>query len=812
MPVANRGSGEKKFKCPECDKSFSRTEYVKRHIKTAHTGERPYVCSLCSASFARTDLLTRHEKACVKSQDQPATAKPRKRMPPTESRSNSNEPSPPQDLKPAAMPFEFTSSMPVPGFTLPAKTDGAPSQSSSNVVYGSSAAGSTSSTSLPPLAMSTSSSYSSSNNSPATMSASYTLSAAQSAPMFSGVIDPPVVPMTATSNPLFGNVTAQDQTLAPGVSRSLSQDELLASEVLEDLLRSPPNFGFPSPPPFSATSDDCATGSGGSSSDDNSPFAPTPPTDSWSGGDLLPTTGLGQVSAWDMYDGAEGGIENSPAALMLADYFNKGGTGGISALDLGFKYEPSIFPDHLYEYQPMLHDDVDRKFYMPPSKFHIGYLMSYKIPSISTLSKYGKQAAEKFLPTVPVVHRGTLKMDEMPGHTAFALTVAGASYSTEGESFSNEMLVEKRVYLVRNFNKDSTTAEEQFSYMQSMLLYQLLGLFHPDEHQRVLSQTFQGALVSMLRQLDLPNKIREASKMTPSYSLSGAELDKEWKRWVQVETWRRVCFLVFLCDLEMASKFGTQPYLSFTDVAADLPSSESLWNAQSADEWLPRICSPLNPTSVSFLEAISTLLDPVDPTPFEAKGILLAELSRLDQFPLLILTRALSFLQTKTEQALAQIDPVRMLTGGIGLMDGRESDHRVMLRNIQKARERLRRIPGGHARGNGEGWFAEAMPCAAKAAAGQQPTPPSDKPSPPFQGTTTTTSTTSSLSGSPSMTDTAESWMAIQNMTPEHVRLAQRRSSFIMNELPQFMAPQVGASVGGADNDASQMTGLYSLF
>lgn len=40
-------------------------------------------------------------------------------------------------------------------------------------------------------------------------------------------------------------------------------------------------------------------------------------------------------------------------------------------------------------------------------------------------------------------------MSEMPTHTAFALTVTGAAYEPAGETFSNEMLVEKRVFLVR---------------------------------------------------------------------------------------------------------------------------------------------------------------------------------------------------------------------------------------------------------------------------------------------------------------------------------------------------------------------------
>jgi hypothetical protein len=34
-------------------------------------------------------------------------------------------------------------------------------------------------------------------------------------------------------------------------------------------------------------------------------------------------------------------------------------------------------------------------------------------------------------------------------HGAFALTIVGGAYEAEGQAFSNEMLVEKRVFLIR---------------------------------------------------------------------------------------------------------------------------------------------------------------------------------------------------------------------------------------------------------------------------------------------------------------------------------------------------------------------------
>lgn len=115
-------------------------------------------------------------------------------------------------------------------------------------------------------------------------------------------------------------------------------------------------------------------------------------------------------------------------------------------------------------------------------------------------------------------------------------------------------------YQSLGFNKEGTSDEDRFATLQSMLLYQLLGLFHRDEQrefvsplsqfsaradlrrvhtERILSHTFHGALVSMLRQLELPRKIKEKQLVRPHHSMQGAELESAWKAWIEVETWRR---------------------------------------------------------------------------------------------------------------------------------------------------------------------------------------------------------------------------------------------------------------------------------
>lgn len=75
----------------------------------------------------------------------------------------------------------------------------------------------------------------------------------------------------------------------------------------------------------------------------------------------------------------------------------------------------------------------------------------------------------------------------MPANTAFALSVAGAAYETDGEKFSNEMLVEKRVFLIKEFNLAGSSFEDQFATLQSLLLYQLIGIFHKEQSRESTS-------------------------------------------------------------------------------------------------------------------------------------------------------------------------------------------------------------------------------------------------------------------------------------------------------------------------------------
>ena len=50
------------FRCKYCDRSFSISSNLQRHVRNIHNKEKPFKCHLCSRCFGQQTNLDRHLK------------------------------------------------------------------------------------------------------------------------------------------------------------------------------------------------------------------------------------------------------------------------------------------------------------------------------------------------------------------------------------------------------------------------------------------------------------------------------------------------------------------------------------------------------------------------------------------------------------------------------------------------------------------------------------------------------------------------------------------------------------------------------
>ena len=55
-----QGEVTKEHQCDTCEKSFSRSDHLKRHIACVHEGQKNHKCHLCEKTFGRSDRLKHH--------------------------------------------------------------------------------------------------------------------------------------------------------------------------------------------------------------------------------------------------------------------------------------------------------------------------------------------------------------------------------------------------------------------------------------------------------------------------------------------------------------------------------------------------------------------------------------------------------------------------------------------------------------------------------------------------------------------------------------------------------------------------------
>lgn len=64
-------TGERTFKCDQCDATFKRKDTLNVHIQVVHDGHKKYKCDLCEKAFVTPSVLKSHKKVNERSWSRP---------------------------------------------------------------------------------------------------------------------------------------------------------------------------------------------------------------------------------------------------------------------------------------------------------------------------------------------------------------------------------------------------------------------------------------------------------------------------------------------------------------------------------------------------------------------------------------------------------------------------------------------------------------------------------------------------------------------------------------------------------------------
>ncbi|KAH8925600.1 hypothetical protein BT69DRAFT_1332013 [Atractiella rhizophila] len=617
-----------------CSKSYSRKEFVERHRRLQHLDERPFECTQCqSAAFSRSDLLKRHLKTCpgkaTLNPDGSVKVRKKRRIAKDAPRGN-------QDSSES-----------------PTQREG------ENTVGGTSC-----NSGLPQVLSPTAADFYASLDF-----------------LIPNSFDSTSL-LTSTNVPSTSNLsTASSETLEPG--------GVFASDLIDKLLN-------PSGDPALAQFDVAPEDSPETASSDQhlnvrdwNPSGPLrfQPEDFTPDLLNLSSTGLylsrddpdedKEKQAAEKYMNALAAFTPSTARAKTLAAWEQWVSGQVEeeqqqqeeqAADSPSRMkEPCMMPDSAYV---GIDSNVTSKYYIPPEKASLSFWLCFltyvmptayafhqwSIPALPVLSQYAKLAVTAFLPAIPVAHGASLRMAEMDTHLAYAIAVAGAllAATPEGSLFGDQMLTEKRIYMVRDFSAPGTSFAVKFASLQALLVYQLVGFGHREAHHRSMGHTFHGSAVMMMRQLGLIAMVKKQENefLPPLYTFANTDLERRWKNWIDVETWRRAAFLVWLSDLECALRFEQAPLLPLAELSLTLPAHDDLWNAVCPTAWAAG--GPTYKHPPTFPEALQLLLSDSFPSDINT-----SPLFPMGSFSFMLISRTLGYMMRSIEDSIQIGGPSR---------------------------------------------------------------------------------------------------------------------------------------------------------
>lgn len=225
-------------------------------------------------------------------------------------------------------------------------------------------------------------------------------------------------------------------------------------------------------------------------------------------------------------------------------------------------------------------------------------------PSADCLDRLIKVGIAKRTETDAWIHPYTFESENLRPEFLTALVAAGCiCFGIPSVNRTGLVLQEiVRVALSTLFEQDNSVTRE-LQYLQASMLWLDIGAFCGFRRKMEIAESSLQGLVTALRRAGRFDHARYPI-IVPTTEDNEHDLEKKWRRWVEVESYKRLVYHLLEHDIDMTIVNQRQPLISYAELTLPLPALRTLWLASSAEVWRARMLTATNVESRPSLRSI----------------------------------------------------------------------------------------------------------------------------------------------------------------------------------------------------------------
>jgi hypothetical protein len=212
-------------------------------------------------------------------------------------------------------------------------------------------------------------------------------------------------------------------------------------------------------------------------------------------------------------------------------------------------------------------------------------------PSADCLDRLIKVGIAKKTETDAWIHPYTFESEKSYPEFLTALVAAGCiCFGIPSVNRTGLVLQEiVRVALNALFEQDNSVTRE-LQYLQASMLWLDIGAFCGFRRKMEIAESSLQGLVTALRRAGRFDHVRYPI-VVPTVEDNEHDLENEWRRWVELESYKRLVYHLLEHDIDMTIVNQRQPLMSYAELTLPLPAPRSLWLASSGEVWRARMLS-----------------------------------------------------------------------------------------------------------------------------------------------------------------------------------------------------------------------------